>query len=178
MQFRKHLRLKEFDYSSENYYFVTICTGYRVKLFESRTSWSNFEKEVVRTTSSPITTNTDIVEKILLDLPNYYNNLIIDFYVIMPDHLHVILGFEGIITSKTKPTSSRHYSLGDIVGIFKQVATKQLHKHIGVIGSIFQPNFYEHVIRNEKSLEKIRQYILNNPIAEHHNIPWNVLDLK
>jgi REP element-mobilizing transposase RayT len=176
--YRKHLRLKEFDYSSENYYFVTVCTDYRRKLFDSKLPGMRNEENVVRTSSSPMGQATNVAEKVLLDLPNYYTNLVIDLYVFMSDHIHIIFGFEGKVTLKAKPTTSRHYTLGDIVGIFKQVATKQLHRQLSIKDSIFQPNFYEHVIRNEKSLEKIREYIVNNPAVEHSDIFWEVLDPK
>lgn len=136
MMRRKHLRLKEFDYSSSNYYFVTVCTQYRKKLFISKVSDNCATDDVVRT-SSPLETkqqevvSTDIVEKVLLDFPAYYTNVVVDFYVFMPDHIHFILGFEGDImlrSIQSQPTTSRHYTLGDIVGMFKQIATKRLHK--------------------------------------------------
>lgn len=182
MTFRKHLRLKEFDYSQENYYFVTICTDYRRKLFIPKVPRKYREISVVRTTS-PLEVdeqkkeNTNEVEKVLLDFSLYYSNLDIDFYVIMSDHIHIIFAFEGKILLKQKPTTSRHYTLGDIVGIFKQVVTKRLHK-LNITGNIFQPNFYEHIIRSEHSLDKIRQYILNNPMIEYQQISWSYLDPK
>lgn len=181
LMYRKHLRLKEFDYSSSNYYFVTMCTDYRRKLFVPRVSKKYSSEGVVRT-SSPLEIakqrigNTNVIEKVLLDLEKYYNNLVIDFYCFMPDHLHIIFGFEGKVTLKNKPANSRHYTLGHIVGMFKQVATKQLHQSTNITGSIFQPNFYEHIIRNEKSLEKIRKYILNNPAVDYQEIPWRLID--
>lgn len=183
MQYRKHIRLKEFDYSQENFYFVTVCTDYRRMLFVPRVSNKYTGEDVVRIsnpleTNSPENQNTDLVEKILNDLPLYYDNLIIDFYVIMSDHLHIIFGFEGKVTLRAKhsqPLTKRHYSLGDIVKIFKKITTKQLQEK-GIQGPIFQPNFYEHIVRNEKSLEKIREYILNNPLVEYHKIPWRSID--
>lgn len=180
MPYRKHIRLKEYDYSSENFYFVTICTSYRIRLFEPRVS-ERHGQNVVRTSSllkvaRQEKQNTNTVEKILVDLPRYYDNLFVDFYVIMPNHLHVIVGFEGKITVKNKPTNSRHYTLGEIINMFKQISTKQIHKLTTVKGAIFQPNYYEHIIRNDKSLEQIREYILNNPFAEYQEIPWRSLD--
>jgi REP element-mobilizing transposase RayT len=184
MSHRKHLRLKEFDYSSSYYYFVTICTDYRKRLFVKRVSEKYSGNDVVRT-SSPLeitqqeVENTNEVEKILLDFPVYYNNLIVDFYVFMHDHIHIILGFEGEVILRpplSQPTTSRHYTLGDIVGIFKQIATKRLHKLNNIKSNIFQPNYYEHIIRDEKSLDRIRHYILNNPLIEYYRIPWRMID--
>lgn len=66
-----------------------------------------------------------------------------------------------------EPLNKRHYKLGDIVRIYKQVVVKQM-KAAGFAGKkVFQPNYYEHIIRSEYSLDRIRGYILHNPRVEY-----------
>ncbi|WP_168161205.1 transposase [Desulfatibacillum aliphaticivorans] len=55
------------------------------------------------------------------------------------------------------------YSLGDVVGAFKSLSTREINKRFNRSGPIWQPNYYEHVIRNERSLNLAREYIMNNP---------------
>ena len=175
MKFRKHIRLKEFDYSNPNYYFITICADYRKKLFVPRVSrkYGDLLSRDVTTNvvaASYAAKNTDIVEKTFHRLQqDYYENLEVDFYCIMPDHFHVILAFHDHVRRKGA-IRSRNYKLSDVITASKSLVTRQ----IGF--SVFQPNFYEHVIRSDSSLERIRNYILHNPFAAHHDIPWKQLD--
>ena len=73
----------------------------------------------------------------------------VDYFVVMPTHVHLIL-----ILTESKLT------LGEIVRRFKAACSKEA----GI--KLWQPNYYEHVIRNEKALLKIREYIQNNPLKE------------
>ena len=169
--YRKHLRLKEFNYSSSNYYFVTVCTKNREKLFIPKVD-PRFEvsNELNVAAASDAAYHTDIFIKCLNDLiEKYYDNLEIDFYCVMPNHIHLILAFHGNIT-KMGAIGSRSYNLGDIIRTLKATTTRD----IGM--PVWQPNYYEHIIRNDKSLEKIRQYVLNNPLAEYQHIPWKLID--
>ena len=126
---RKEIRLKNYDYSSNGYYFVTICTNNKQSFVEK---------------------HKQEIEKTLLTLPARFSGLTLDYYCLMPTHLHIIL-----ILDKVKVT------LSQIVRAFKALVTK-------IIGekSIWQRNYYEHVIRTEKALSKIREYIQNNPLVE------------
>lgn len=95
------------------------------------------------------------------------HHLNLDEFVIMPNHLHGILVF----TCHAEKTSRRDVStkanlkpdsLGAIIGQFKSVCTKRIRKS-GFSQFSWQSNFYEHIIRDEASLEKIREYIVDNP---------------
>ena len=125
---RKETRLKNYDYKSDGYYFVTICTH------KSEPNIRKYKSEV---------------ERILLSLPERFSGLKIDFYVLMSTHLHVIFIFNGM-----------KKGLPEVIRIFKALVTK----NTGV--KFWQRNYYEHVIRNEAALFKIREYIENNPLAE------------
>lgn len=124
----KNIRLKEYDYGTDGYYFVTVVAYDRQNYFITR------EKEV---------------ELELRDLINKIDGLSLDFFVVMPNHVHVIFILKSSVLK-----------LGEIVRRFK---AKVSHK----FGEFtWQPNYYEHVIRNEQALNKIRQYILMNPDKE------------
>jgi len=125
---RKTIRLKDYDYTQDGYYFVTICTHkHKPKISQYR----------------------GIVERILSSLPERFSGLKIDWYVLMPTHIHVIFVFEEMKSS-----------LSELVRVFKALVTRAVKERF------WQRNYYEHVIRNEKALLKIREYIENNPQVE------------
>jgi len=122
------LRLGGYDYSSDGYYFVTLCASDKARFRNSKQA----------------------VEVTLLSLPASIKGLAIDYHVVMDDHVHVILIIEG---------SGR--SVGDIVRQFKAFVSMA----VGGKG-IWQKGYYEHVIRNDKALMKIREYIRDNPLVK------------
>ena len=99
-------------------------------------------------------------------------------FIIMPNHLHgiIIVGATlAVALSKRagadneRAGASPAPTIGDIVGSFKSLCVHtwlsyKCKNNINVVGKIWQRNYYEHVIRNEKELERIRQYIINNPL--------------
>ena len=89
----------------------------------------------------------DIAENILYNLPIKFSGLKIDYFVFMPTHMHAIFIFEGC-----------RVGLGEVVRTFKALVTKETG-----VKNFWQRNYYEHVIRNENALLKIREYIQNNP---------------
>ena len=125
---RKEIRLKSYDYRSNGYYFITTCTN-RGKPY--------------------IKKYKEIIERILLSLPERFSGLKIDWYIFMPTHLHMIFVF-----NETKK------DLSEIIRTFKALVTRNTKI------KFWQRNYYEHVIRNENALLKIRGYIQNNPLAE------------
>jgi REP element-mobilizing transposase RayT len=132
---RKVIRLKDYDYSSNGYYFVTICTDFRKPFLKNKKI-----KEIV------------VAE--LARLPNRFKGLKIDYYTIVSNHLHMILHLEN---SK--------YSLPKIIQAFKSLTTLKAKQSLP-LHHLWQPNYYEHVIRTDKALNKIREYVQNNPLAE------------
>ncbi len=91
-----------------------------------------------------------IVERFVLDLPKRFSGLALDYYTLMDDHLHLILVFDRV-----------QVSLGDIVRTFKALVKRKTGEE-----KFWQRNYYDHVIRNEEALNKIREYIQDNPLAE------------
>lgn len=125
---RKNIRLLNFDYSSNGYYFITICAGNKRAFYN----------------------NKDFIREILCSLPLRFNGVSLDYSVVMGDHLHAIL----ILNDSEKTVS-------EVVRQFKALITLKTK-----IKDVWQKGFFEHVIRNEKALQKIREYIRNNPLAE------------
>ena len=148
---RKSIRLKGYDYSKEGAYFITICTNRRGLYFDN--------EEIKR-----------IVEKEWLNTMHIRQNVILDEFVVMPNHLHgIIVIIHNVGAYCNTPLQNQFKSpsktIGAIVRGFKSVATKEISKLNKTPGiPVWQRNYYEHIIRNENELTKIRAYIQNNPL--------------
>lgn len=135
---RKTNRLKKYDYTTPGYYFITICTKGR----------ENILCDVVGDDAHIVPKPYGIiVEKYIKSIPG------IDKYVIMPDHLHLIIKIENGPMWASAPTKS----ISQIVKSFKILVTKEIGR------SIFQRSFFDHVIRNEEDYLETWNYIESNP---------------
>jgi putative transposase len=110
-----------------------------------------------------------IVEATWYDLPNHYPHVELDEFIIMHNHVHgiIVLTEESISVGETglksAPTGKRH-GLTEIVRGFKTFSARRINEMRYTVGVPFwQRGYYEHVIRNDRSLDRIREYILNNP---------------
>ena len=166
---RRSIRLKEYDYSQPGLYFITICAKDRENLFgqiENGKMILNVLGEIVRNEwlkTAEIRNNVELLE-----------------YIIMPNHIH------GIIHIVNKSTLGAHSnvpllqqkrqteqfgkstknSIPTIVKLFKSTVTKHINVFRKSPGEpVWQRNFYEHIIRNEKSYHHIAEYIRNNPMT-------------
>lgn len=155
MNIRKNNRLEFYDYSQNGAYFITICTRGKQKIFWiDDKSQNSVGADIIR----PHDKLNDlglIVECAIEQITEYYPNTIIDKYVIMPNHLHILMRIENdefngrIISAPT---------ISIIIGQMKRWVSKQ----IGY--PIWQKSFHDHVIRNEADYQRIWQYIDTNPI--------------
>ena len=93
-----------------------------------------------------------------MTLENRYSHLTIEQYVVMPNHIHVIMVLDG----DTVGVSSRP-TLMDIVCAYKSLTTRECKKQ-GFCGKLFQTSFYEHIIRGREDYDEIVEYIYKNPI--------------
>ena len=152
---RKNIRLKEYDYSSNGLYFITICAHNRQNLF------GDIVGAIHESPDNPfniLNENGFIVEKYLKEIPNRYSNLQIDCYVIMPNHIHLIIAINNERAIRESPLQP---CLSKIIGYLKMNTSK----HIRLLNSktkVWQRGYYEHIIRNEKDLRETREYISNN----------------
>ena len=140
---RKSLRIKNYDYSSDGYYFVKKKKKNKEKHFG----------EISASNQMCYSKNGLIAKKHICNIQRHYDNVRIDRYVIMPNHIHmiVVIGCSGINSGDDNPT------LSNVVGLFKSGVTRE----IGF--SVWQRLFHEHIIRNETSYMRISEYIENNP---------------
>ena len=148
---RKHPRLKEYDYSSAAFYFVTICAHNRKCLF-SRIVGRGLAPAENRYSSYGV-----IAVEQLRQLEKRYPFVNVDQYVIMPNHIHAILGLE-----QEAAGASPRPTLTDIICAYKSLTTKACKK-VQPIEKVFQTSFYEHVIRGKEDYKEIAEYIQNNP---------------
>jgi REP element-mobilizing transposase RayT len=89
------------------------------------------------------------------DLPTHYHGMDLDAFIVMPNHIH------GIIILADEP--EKHHTIPEILRGFKTFSARRVNKHTGKRGGLWQRGYYEHVIRNEKALDRIRDYIADNP---------------
>ena len=148
---RKPTRLKNYDYSGDGAYFITICTHNRKKLF------SNIVGQGLAPAEIQLSKFGEIANAEILALENRYNNIKIDKYVIMPNHIHAII----IIKQKTAGASPCP-TLSDIVCSFKSITTRKCHC-VKPSQNIWQRSFHDHIIRGENDYLKILSYIETNP---------------
>jgi REP element-mobilizing transposase RayT len=158
---RRSIRLKGYDYSQAGAYFVTVCTQDRACLFGDVVDGAMRLNEVGQ-----------IVGACWRMIPGHFPNTELDGFVVMPNHVHGII----VITQRNlvrathasplqqPPRGLQCQSISAIIGSFKSAATKRIHALPRFANlPIWQRNYYEHIIRNEESLNHIRQYILDNP---------------
>lgn len=153
---RKNVRLPGFDYSQAGYYFITICTQDERCLFGE-----------VQNGAMTLNVLGMVVQRYWQEIPKHYQNVELDAFVIMPNHMHgIIVINEGDVTKNNNvgAINNRPYGLlSRVVKSFKNVTTKEI-KSNGNLNFQWQKSFYDHVIRDEPSLETIREYIINNPL--------------
>jgi putative transposase len=147
------VRLREWDYTNAAWYYVTINTKNHLPYFGEVVD-SIMILNVIGKILQEEWLNTEIIRK----------GIELDYYQIMPNHLHGIIIFNGIVNTKrfTSSPTLKPNSLGSIIGQFKSVCTKRIHDS-GCKQYAWQTRYYEHIIRNERELYKIRKYILENP---------------
>ena len=172
---RRSVRLKTYDYSQPGAYFVTICAYNRECLFSEI-------KDGILILNKYGEIAKDEWERTGRIRPN----IVIDHFVIMPNHLHGIIIIDGVgahcnvplqVTEQTEKFGcSTKNSIPTIVKLFKSTTTKQINELRNIPGAVvWQRNYYEHVIRDDAELNRIRQYIMENPLkwdtdSENQNV--------
>lgn len=149
---RKQIRLKDYDYSLSNMYFVTICTYNRTELFGG-----NVGAHLCVRPDSP----NKIIIKWLFEIENKYKDVKIDKYVIMPDHIHFIIYLAGAHVGAPLPEIIKWFktqTTNEYINVVKNGLLKPFNKHI------WQRGYYEHIIRNDEDYKNVWQYIENNPL--------------
>jgi putative transposase len=154
---RRSLRLKDYNYANPGAYFVTICTKDRIPLLGDIIEGDMRLTDYGRIVDQEWKISAKIRREITLDT-----------FVLMPNHIHgiILINESDVGATGGSPVRSgpRQYSLASFLGGFKSATTKHINNLRQSPGTpVWQRNYYEHVIRNEQSLHRIREYIANNP---------------
>ena len=153
---RVSLRLPDFDYSQEGAYFITICVKGRRYLFGSVV-----DGEIDLNEYGKILTAT------WNDLAFYNPAIKLDAFIVMPNHVHGIIVLAGAKAGGETPPLQKP-ALGQIMGYYKYQSTSRIKALMQPAGSaVWQRGYYEHVIRDDQALNRIREYIASNPHRWH-----------
>ena len=184
-------RLYGYDYRRNGAYFITICTKKHICFFGNivvvETGLRPVSTLNVRPVSTlndrPVSTNNKndstgrdnqdcinnnviitlsdegkIVSDCWFDLPNHYLNIILDEFIVMPNHIH------GIILIQNYKGKPRTHGLSEFVRALKSFSSRRINEYRNSnLTETWQPRFYDHIIRSDNELNRIRNYIKNNP---------------
>ena len=168
---RRAMRLRGYDYSQPGAYFVSICAQHRKCLFGTIIDGQMRLNEI-----------GEIVVECWSRIPQHFPSVELGEYVIMPNHIHGIIALNIVGARSPRPIgeeqsisptvgtrsprpSDNSPSLGKIVAYFKYQSTKHINQHHNMPGTrIWQRNYYDHVIRDDTDLQRIRRYIQDNPM--------------
>lgn len=152
---RKQLRLRGYDYAFPGVYFVTICSAGKHPVFGS-----------VSEGKTVLSAIGEIVRSEWIALAERFPRLVLDEFVIMPNHLHAVLGFVGRAGGASPGTggASPSPTLFEVIGAFKSISTIKVNKFLQRRGvPLWQRSYYEHIVRTGEDVRKIQRYILVNP---------------
>ena len=165
---RKNIRLKEYDYSEPGLYFITICTEGRRKILskialtdvpdDPRSHTAIFVGvDVLDDPSIELTEYGKIADKYIKQLNGHYDSISVEQYVIMPNHIHMILFVKSRGSSRTStPTSRQHGTVPAFVSTFKRFCNKEIGENI------WQRYYHDHIIRDKRDFDEISKYIYEN----------------
>ncbi len=145
---RKQNRLRDYDYSTPNAYFITVCTDKHRNLF-----WTDVGAIIDRPENVPLTDLGRIVRRSVEAISKHYPTVNVDKFVIMPNHIHLLLQ----ISTDCNGRSMIAPTISTVVRLMKGTVTKQVGH------SIWQKGFYDHVVRNDIDYQGIWKYIAGNP---------------
>jgi REP element-mobilizing transposase RayT len=164
------MRLSEYDYSQAGAYFITICTRDRAPLLGR-----------VHDGSVQLTAEGRIAQEEWLRTPDLRPYVVLDEYVVMPNHVHGILFITdrtadgahtgALLSSYSAEARTQHgnfrspsHNVGAIVRGFKAATTSRVRKLEKGTTKLWQREYFDHVIRNDQDMARIREYILNNAL--------------
>ena len=156
---RKSIRLQGYDYSTPDAYFVTICTYRRERVFGK-----------IRNGEMQLSSIGEIAERCWKEIPDHFPHIELNEFVVMPNHLHgIIILHDPVGAIHESPLQQtiverRRMLLPKIVGRYKMLSAKQINLIRRTPGvAVWQRNYYDRIIRNEKEFSIIQDYIIDNP---------------
>jgi putative transposase len=143
---RQSIRLQGYDYTKAGAYFITICTHHRAYLF------GEIDSGIME-----LNALGNIAQSHWQKLSQHHANIIVDEFIVMPDHLHGIIMIVESSIDHPQPIS-------EIIRGFKTFSARAINKTRGLRGiPVWQRNYYDRIIRDELEIDRVRQYIINNP---------------
>jgi len=172
---RHSIRLQKYDYSTNGYYFVTVCTQNRQQIFGT-----------IINNQMTLNGAGNMIDTVLNQIPENYAGIDLDEHTVMPNHAHAIIIIQNIVgvdprvdpgqnnnkisvSGRTQGSAPTKLSLSSIIKCVKSLTTKKYidgiknHNWPPFNKCLWQRNYHDHIIRNDKSLNNIRNYIINNP---------------
>ena len=149
---RKRIRLPEFDYSSRGAYYLTVCVKDRRPVL-SQIYKSPTGEAMVRLLSRGLS-----VERTILRIPKAYPDVTLYSYIIMPDHVHLVLGIGCNDSAQEALTQKSATNISTIMKSLKRITNHEIGE------DLWQPRYHDHVIRSEQDLITKIQYVETNPL--------------
>ena len=168
---RRSIRLPGYDYSQPGAYYVTVCAHEKKHLFG----------EIIEGEMKP-NQHAEVVRRVWEGLTRRYPAVQVDAFVVMPNHIHGVIVVGAVREPHEvgaihelpqgeyqravhEPPLRRRMLLPIVLGYFKMQTSKRINEMRDTPGApVWQRNYYEHVVRNEDELGKIREYIATNPL--------------
>lgn len=147
---RKKNRLTDYDYSKPGAYFITICTDKHKCLFWRKNEHPLLKPEYTKQLSE----YGKLVDKAIKDIPDHYPFVSVDKYVVMPNHIHILL--------RINTDENGRPMVAPTISTVIQQAKGVISKKIGY--SVWQKLYYDHVVRNSVDYQEIWNYIDQNPL--------------
>ncbi|MBT5337767.1 transposase [Candidatus Falkowbacteria bacterium] len=155
---RKLNRAKFIDYSLAGFYYLTICTNNRIEWF------GNVVNDKMVLNESGVITRQQ-----LFWLTKQYEHVNLDEWIIMPNHVHVIIRIvDDVGTGRDRSLPRKTKPIPGIIGAFKTTSSKFIHQN-GLSEFRWQKSYYDRVLRNQSELDHSRWYIRTNPERWHHD---------
>ena len=152
--------MKEFDYNSVGVYFITICTENRRQILSRIVGGDVLDAPQ----KVELLQCGRIAEKYIHQLNDFYQNIAVDAFVIMPNHIHIMVFLPENGASRTSPPTTRqHSAISRFVSTFKRFCNKEYGENI------WQRYYYDHIIRDREDYEKHIKYLYENPIRWYYD---------
>ena len=160
---RKPTRLKDYDYSNPGAYFITICTHNKKHLLSKIIAGDG----VLDVPKNQLTEYGIIADKYINQMNNFYDYISIDKYVVMPNHIHLLLSITNIESGTSGTPSPTNAIVSKVVSTFKRFCNKEYCKNI------WQRSYHDHIIRGERDYQEIWEYIDTNVIKWENDCFYN-----
>ena len=160
---RKQNRLENFDYGQNGAYFITICVKDRKRILSN----INVGTGVLDCPQIHLLRHGQTAKKYIKQVNDFYDHISVDKYIIMPDHIHLLIsifnsenGQSGtpVPTNKDIKIDNKNSAIAKFVSTFKRFCNKEYEDNI------WQPRYYDHIIRNQEDYNETYNYIENNPL--------------